>query len=358
MILFTSPLLHNTAARLSQGAPKGFPQACEKLVGVPVLLVFMFVLSGMQPAQAAAQISGSGADIPDEVQVFIADFHEEALRARMEKNAGSFLNAINQALSSGSQPAFSQELSSAFGADSFSRLWGSSPFYIHDEVLIEQVALRSSGSYEMRNIPLMMRDDEDAYHPAEAVLEFSPDGRIQDFRLALEAHRYQEIMQETQDEVDEENRRMIISFLEIFRTAFNQQDIDFIEQVFSDEALIIVGRVVEGTGESSPYEQQVEFLRFNKEEYISRLANVFEANTWIDVGFEDVHVFRHRRHPHMYGISVVQYYDSSIYSDVGYLFLLTDFSTPEEPMIHVRTWQPKQETPEGAQIGIGDIEIL
>jgi hypothetical protein len=60
----------------------------------------------------------------------------------------------------------------------------------------------------------------------------------------------------------------------------------------------------------------------------------------------------------MYGISVVQYYDSSIYSDEGYLFLLIDFSTPEEPMIHVRTWQPRQATPDGAQIGIGDIEIL
>ena len=35
-----------------------------------------------------------------------------------------------------------------------------------------------------------------------------------------------------------------------------------------------------------------------------------------------------------------QHYDSDIYSDDGYLFLLWDFRDPTAPQIHVRTWQP------------------
>lgn len=296
--------------------------------------------------------------IPKEVQVYVADFDNGDLRSDIEAHTSQFLTAINEAFSADVTPSFEGAVDNEFRGSGFSNLWAATRFFITDEVLIEQIARRTDGSLEMRNIPVNMEDENGELHTAEAVLGITPQGRIREFRFALEAHRYQEIMRNATDTIDHENRMMIISFLEIFRTAFNQKDIDFIDQVFSDEALIIVGRVIEATGESSPYEQQVEFLRFNKEEYISRLARVFQANAWIDVGFEDVQIFRHRRHPHMYGVSVVQYYNSSIYSDVGYLFLLTDFSTPDKPLIHVRTWQPKQATPEGTQIGIGDIEIL
>jgi hypothetical protein len=323
-------------------------------------LVWLFTFFPVSLASFSGGITSAEAqnDVPESIQVLIADFEEDELRGRMEQHASTFLNEINRALQTGEIPDFGDELHDSFTLSSFTRLWNASPFYVDDELIIEQIAQRSSGDFEMRNITLQMRSEQGEFSTAQAVLQFSPDGKLSEFRLALDSHRYQNIMRDSQDEVDEENRLMIISFLEIFRTAYNQKDIDFIEQVFSDEALIIVGKVVESAGEASPYEQQVEFLRFNKDEYISRLNRVFQANTWIDVGFEEVQIFRHRKHPHMYGISVVQYYDSSIYSDEGYLFLLIDFSTPEEPMIHVRTWQPRQATPDGAQIGIGDIEIL
>ena len=43
---------------------------------------------------------------------------------------------------------------------------------------------------------------------------------------------------------DAKNRRMILNYCEHFRTAYTTKDIDFLRQVFSDKALIIVGNMV------------------------------------------------------------------------------------------------------------------
>lgn len=329
------------------------------VTSICTLVFFLFLgMMGFLPLPQVLAASGESGDPPAEVRVNVADFTDTAFRAVIERNATAFLTEINRAFGLQRRPNFGSEISSTFDIVGLGRLWTVSPFYVDDDIIIEQLARHSDGSWEMRNLPLVLRAPAGTAHYEEGVLEFEADGRIRGLRLSLPAHRYQELIRAADSAIDHDNRMMIISFLEIFRTAFNQKDIGFIEQVFSDEALIIVGRVVESTGRSSEYEQQVEFLRFNKDEYISRLRNVFARNAWIDVGFEDIDIFRHPRHPHMYGVSLVQYYNSQIYSDVGYLFLLIDFSAEEEPLIHVRTWQPKQATPENLRFSMGDIEVF
>jgi hypothetical protein len=116
--------------------------------------------------------------------------------------------------------------------------------------------------------------------------------------------------------------------------------------------------VVQNTGQQSAFEQQVEYLQFTKDEYVERLGNLFAVNTWIEVGFSEITIFRHPRRESFYGVNLTQFYNSSVYSDVGYLFLLIDFRNPEEPMIHVRTWQPKYATPESDVFSLGDMEIF
>ena len=42
-----------------------------------------------------------------------------------------------------------------------------------------------------------------------------------------------------------------------------------------------------------------------------------------------------------YAIQIKQDYYSSNYGDSGYLFLYVDMNDPDNPVIKVRTWQPK-----------------
>ncbi len=146
------------------------------------------------------------------------------------------------------------------------------------------------------------------------------------------------------EETDAENRRMILDYVEQLRQSYTTKDINFIEQVFSERALIITGKVIrtgaEEGGRYLPQEQVVYNIR-SKAQYVERLKQIFQANRRIDLKFSDFKISRHPTIPTIYGVSIRQAYTSDIYSDDGYLFLLWDFADAEAPKIHVRTWQPR-----------------
>ena len=146
------------------------------------------------------------------------------------------------------------------------------------------------------------------------------------------------------EEKDADNRRMILNYCEHLRTSYTTKDIDFLRQVFSDQALIIVGHVVKTADNNSAAgiegDEKVTFSLKTKKEYLERLEMVFAANKKIDVKFTDFRIMRHPTMEGIYGVSMKQEYTSDRYSDDGYLFILWDFRNESMPLIHVRTWQP------------------
>ncbi len=156
------------------------------------------------------------------------------------------------------------------------------------------------------------------------------------------------IMQGKLDENDAKRRHQILNYCEHFRTAYTTKDIDFLRQVFSDKALIIVGNVVKATANDGKCQadEKVSYAIHSKQDYIARLSKVFAANKSIDVKFSGFHIMRHPTMDGIYGVTLRQQYKSDRYSDDGYLFLLWDFRDKSMPLIHVRTWQPTK--------GIGD----
>lgn len=299
------------------------------------------------------------AQVPERIDVSITDMNEGEFRSIAESHISSALTTINTSFSAERNPDFSSETAHLAFSTTIDEIWQAQSFYIPDERIIESISRRSDGTFEMRNIPLYLVDKEGEEHYEEGVVSFDADGKLLEFRIGLPKHRFVKLLQQGQDEIDEENRHHILTFVENFRTAYNRKDLDYITNVFSDQALIIVGRVIENTGEESAFEKQVEYLKYSKTEYVERLGRIFAQNNWIDVGFSEIEILRHPKHPEIYGVSLTQYYNSSNYSDEGYLFLLIDFKDRDKPMIHVRTWQPTNSvsSPEMA-FSIGDMEIF
>lgn len=150
------------------------------------------------------------------------------------------------------------------------------------------------------------------------------------------------IMQGKLNETDANRRHTILNYCEHFRTAYTTKDIDFLRQVFSDKALIIVGNVVKPLANDNKCqaEARVTYAIHSKQDYIQRLSKVFAANQKIDVKFSGFRIMRHPTMDGIYGVTLRQQYKSDRYSDDGYLFLLWDFRDKSMPLIHVRTWQP------------------
>ena len=150
------------------------------------------------------------------------------------------------------------------------------------------------------------------------------------------------IMQGKLTETDAKRRHTILNYCEHFRIAYTTKDINFLRQVFSDKALIIVGNVVKpiANDDKCQAESRVTFAIHSKRDYLARLSKVFAANQKIDVRFSGFRIMRHPTIDGIYGVTLRQQYKSNRYSDDGYLFLLWDFRDKSMPLIHVRTWQP------------------
>ena len=113
------------------------------------------------------------------------------------------------------------------------------------------------------------------------------------------------------------------------------------EQVFSEDALIITGTVIKQKAlDGIDLPDKIKYEKHTKQEYINRLRGIFAKNSYIKVSFDEIKVMMHPVNRNYYGVTLHQGYKSSTYSDDGYLFLLWDFTDEQAPKIHVRTWQP------------------
>ncbi len=165
-----------------------------------------------------------------------------------------------------------------------------------------------------------------------------------DWRKVAANHPYykeaQKVINGQLNEQDSQNRQMILDYCEHLRTAYTTKDIDFLKQVFSNEALIIVGRVIRSTPEHQVMSQpRVTYSLVSKQDYLTRLQKVFAANKRIDLHFSNFAIKRHPTVNGIYGVTLRQGYRSDRYADDGWLFLLWDFRDTTAPVIHVRTWQ-------------------
>lgn len=154
----------------------------------------------------------------------------------------------------------------------------------------------------------------------------------------------------------EKVRMTIIDFLENYKTAYALKRADYIESIFADDAVIIIGSVLKTKPiEANPFKnnQIVKYNRYTKEKFIANLKHSFASNEYINIQFEDNIVKKSGKGGDIYGIQIKQNYYSSSYGDSGYLFILVDINNPDAPIIHVRTWQP-QKNEDGSIYGLGD----
>ncbi len=190
----------------------------------------------------------------------------------------------------------------------------------------------------------------------DVVFYLDASGKVCEVAFGLEQVAVNDIM--NRGDWSLEARQVMIHFLETYKTAYALKRFEYINSIFSNEALIITGSIVKATGqkEMNPAKMQhVKYTRQTKEQYMANLKKCFAGNEYINIHFADNVVRRSHTKPDIYGIQIKQDYFSSSYGDTGYLFLLIDFSNPDAPLIHVRTWQPDNDPNiRDGRIGIAD----
>jgi hypothetical protein len=250
---------------------------------------------------------------------------------------------------------------------SLNEMWAGKSFICPETELILNLIKRTDGNWEVRNIPILYETKSDNVMDDEIVVIFDAEGVIQGVLIALEREKYIKIFADAYTVQDRRLREIILNFLENFRTAYNRKDITYIEQVFSDDALIIVGRVImqnqkipdriDMPGLILSDGSQVEFVKLSKSQYIKNLRNLFTKNRFVKVEYSDFKIQQHHAKPYIYGVQLNQKWRSSTYGDDGYLFLIIDLRDEDEPIIWVRTWQPGEFIKPGDAFDLADFTL-
>lgn len=268
------------------------------------------------------------------------------LKSKIELGISSLLKSFNVAVINGNNPKIDNDLLSKTARNVLNDLWKTSPMTCPVSE-INEICLTTSDGYQVRNIPVTMMNAEESDQDQELVFSIDKHGKIYDISIAIDENKYTEIMSEHISVEDLFRRQVIVDFVESYRTSYNRKDLEFIESVFSDNALIITGKVIKEKPKSdyalrALSTERIVYQKRTKQEYIRNLKKVFSANKYINVLFDEVEVIQHPKLTDIYGVTLKQEWHSDKYSDVGFVFLMIDFQDELHPLIQVRTWQPEK----------------
>ena len=303
-------------------------------------IFFAFVALTMLAMQASAY---------NHVRLVINDgASTQQVKKQIENAVSSLLTELNRSQELNiANPQLSENYISKNARAELGMLWGNEHFRCVEDEIVERLLTTRDG-YQVRGIPLIVNAAEagEELGYQEAVINFDRHGVITSFYYTIAPELYSKLrmnqMADKRHEVsDIKDRMMILDYVEHFRTAYNQKDLKFLRQVFSDDALIITGKVVKiRKSEVFPMGSKVIYTTQTKQEYLDNLSRAFKVASYIKVTFDNVMIVEHPTIRGIYGVTVHQKWNTNRYSDEGYVFMVWDFRKPDTPQIHVRTWQP------------------
>lgn len=206
-----------------------------------------------------------------------------------------------------------------------------------------------------KGIPVSVKNGR---HSSNETIVFRFDkenGLIKSVAYALTAKAENDIFRQAQWNL--ESRYSLLTFMEDYQTAFSLKRLDYIKSIFSDDAVIITGKFSDQKKGKRFYDVKsflpdnlnVEYTRYDKDEYMKRLEKDFFDKTastyrkYIQLVFEDAVISKVATggfvDNDVMWIEIKQHYISDKYTDRGYLALQINLK-PSGSQIHVRTWTP------------------
>ena len=175
------------------------------------------------------------------------------------------------------------------------------------------------------------------------VIDFDETGKIYNFGYTINPALHKLFESQGTAAGDWDYRQIAIKFLENYKTSYTTKNIEDVETLYSDDAIIITGKVVKRTKLDKEIstdfsDEEIIYFKKTKQEHIASQKEVFQNNRFVWLQFDTFNISV-APVDSIYGVSMQQNYYSSTYKDEGYLFLLIDFRG-EHPLIHVRNWQP------------------
>lgn len=140
----------------------------------------------------------------------------------------------------------------------------------------------------------------------DMVFTFDKDGKISNIAFGLGKTAEEGIL--SNPNWPETARKTIVSFMENYKTAYSLKRLDYIRDIFDDNAIIITGRVSKHSTmfksrEGSAHITNNDIITYNrqtKDEYLNNLARCFASNEFVNIRFSNTDVMKPGKGKEMY----------------------------------------------------------
>lgn len=196
-----------------------------------------------------------------------------------------------------------------------------------------------------KSIPMLFKFKHNKKFVENVVFRFNASGLIESLAFALSEVAQHSILDDP--DFTQDSKLTILSFMEDYQTAYALGRIEYLESIFSENALIITGCKVFKKEQSDDIRIKgyTKYNTISKSDYIERLKTHFLTKEYINLNFTETEFKQSFNAKDFFGIRVRQEYFSSNYGDVGYLYLIVDLRG-DLPIIHVRAWQEDKINPD------------
>lgn len=209
-----------------------------------------------------------------------------------------------------------------------------------------------------RGLPVRFKFKDGRTFVENVEFRFNPDYKIESVAFMINDGAEADILRHSK--WSDASRMRIIQFLEDYQTAYALKRLDYIEKIFSDDALIIVGTKLKPARVENQIQlsagDRYQLVRKSKESYLHDLERSFGRTEYINLQLKDNEIRRVGSGEEIYGIQIKQLYTSNLYADKGYLFLVVDLRDEANPILHVRVWQEDKD-PDFGLVNLGDFVI-
>ena len=266
---------------------------------------------------------------------------------KMERNLSELLTSIDFAAEKGSPKVEIRSSGITYQALSeINKLWSKVKFRVVDSNCVGHCLLHKNkgvlSGYQARNIAIeMLPTDPSEWEDdlkQEICIDFDKEGNITYFTLSIEWEQINKMLQYgTLETEDADMRLRVIDFCDQLKTAYCNKDIETLRMRYDPHSLIVVGRQI-STGAT--------FTKLSGEQYLRNLEQQFKNTKEIAVEFRDYQVLRHYDESQPIYVATFRQdwftknKNDKVYKDLGYVCLVWDFSDPDKPTIHFRSWQP------------------
>lgn len=212
---------------------------------------------------------------------------------------------------------------------------------IHQATKTPTLMVEKAGSYLIgKSLPVTIVYKGGHKVREDIVCRFNGELMIESVAYALSKRAEDDIFR--QNQWDMSARYAILYFMEDYQTAYALKRLDFIDKIFSDDALIIRGKKVNKISKTENlfHITDYTYTTEQKDEYLETLRRQFREKDYIKLTFEDNEIREQSGiYKNIFWIELKQFYSSSNYNDDGYLTLMIDMREPD-PVIKIRTWAP------------------